>query len=240
MSPPPVKPGGLLLLDKPKGLTSHDLVLMLRRRLPPGTKVGHAGTLDPLASGLLLLLIGSATKSAAWLQKLPKSYSGSIRIGTETDSGDLDGRILRQASAPEGLGETELRAAMAAHHGALEMPPPMYSAVKYKGKPLYSYARKGIEVPLRNRTFHVYAWELTDWRAPELRFLLSCSHGTYARSLAISLGRRLGCGAVLSDLRRDSVGGYVLSQAVSMEEFKALPLEGLLSRVIPAAPPIPA
>lgn len=225
--------GGLLLVDKPKGLTSHDVVLALRRRLAPGVKVGHSGTLDPMASGLLILLVGRATKSAAHYQHLPKVYTGTIRFGQETDTGDLDGRLQRSAPLPEGLDAGRLKATMEGYRGTVEMPAPLYSAVKYKGKPLYAYARKGIEVPLPTRTCQIFSWELLGWESPELSFRLSCSHGTYARSLAVSLGAKLDSAAVLSSLRRESVGDYSISDALALDAANSLPLSELLARFRP-------
>lgn len=223
---------GILLIDKPLGCTSHDAVLAIRRRLPRGTKVGHCGTLDPMAGGLLVLLIGAATKSASDYQKHSKVYSGSIRLGAQTDTGDLDAAEVRNFEVPD-LDPETITAAMAAHLGTLEMPPPMYSAVKYKGKPLYHYARKGLEVPLQKRRFEVYAWDLLGWSKPEIHFRLHCSHGTYVRSLAVSLGDTLGCPAVLSALRRERIGDLDLARAITLEEASSLSFDRLKTRLAP-------
>ncbi|MBI4386692.1 MAG: tRNA pseudouridine(55) synthase TruB [Elusimicrobia bacterium] len=225
--------GGLLLIDKPKGITSHDAVLAIRRLLPSGTKVGHSGTLDPLASGLLILLVGPATKSAAYYQKLPKVYSGAIRLGTETETGDLDGKVVRESAVPE-ITASELQKKMETFLGLIEMQPPIYSAVKYKGKPLYTYARKGIDVPRKSRACRIYEWVLLESALPEIRFRLRCSHGTYARVLAVELGRTLGCAAVLSDLRRERIGDFDISDAHRLETLKTLPISGLISSLRPA------
>lgn len=222
---------GLLLLDKPKGLTSHDLVLAARRRMAD-TKIGHSGTLDPMARGLLVLLVGSATKCAALYQKLPKVYSGRIRLGLETDSGDLAGKPVREAAVPELTLET-IQRAMDGFLGPREMLPPMYSAVKHKGKPLYAYARKGIEVPLKPRPCEIYSWKALGWDKSEIEFRLHCSHGTYARALAVELGRALGTVAVLSELFRESIGAYQVADAISNDTLARLPLAELVGRLLP-------
>lgn len=223
---------GLLLVDKPSGITSHDVVLALRRRLGKNSKVGHSGTLDPMARGLLILLIGSATKCAALYQKLSKVYRGKIKLGFETDSGDLAGKSIRESPVPV-LSAQEIQKAMDGYLGPLELMPPIYSAIKYNGKPLYTYARKGIEVPMKARPCSVYAWELLSWASPELSFRLHCSHGTYARSLAVELGRKLGTAAVLSELVREKIGSYHVAQAVDCESVRSLPLSELQSRFLP-------
>ncbi len=198
---------GVLLIDKPSGWTSHDVVAVVRRGLPKGTKVGHTGTLDPMATGLLVLLVGKATKRAAELQGLPKTYSGRIRLGVRTDTGDLDGKVLEETPVP-GLTETELRALFGRLTGSRELPVPRYAAVKMGGTPLYKYARAGIAVPEVRRLMEVTAWELTAWDTPEASFRLSCASGTYVRSLAELVGRELGCAATLAALRRETVGGW--------------------------------
>lgn len=226
---------GLLLVDKPGGLTSHDVVLAVRRNLPRGVKVGHTGTLDPMASGLLVLLIGRATKSAALHQRLPKTYAGRIMLGKETDTGDLDGKVVRESPVPE-LSPERLQAAMDAFLGELDIPAPAFSAVKYKGKPLYAYARQGILVPPRPRTCRVFEWKLLDLAPapPTFGFRLHCSHGTYARSLAVELGRRLETSATLAELRRQSIGRYSLDAALPLDAVLRLPSDGLAGRLLPA------
>jgi len=210
---------GLLLVDKPKGWTSHDVVAVVRRSLPKGTKVGHSGTLDPMATGLLILLVGKATKAAASYQGLPKTYSGTMRFGVETETGDLEGRVTRERPVPE-ISAGDLRAALANKLGELEITVPRYSAVKHKGKPLYSYARKGIETPVMRRLCRLYEWELTAWEPPEASFRLRCSSGTYVRSLAVLLGEEFGCGATLSSLRREEVGSFHVDAAIQEEGLK--------------------
>ncbi len=215
------------------------MVACLRRRLPKGLKVGHSGTLDPLATGLLVLLLGSATKKASLFQGLPKVYSGRIRLGVETDTGDLEGSPRREAAVPE-LSFESLQAEMHRHLGVHDIPPPLFSAVKYKGRPLYSYARRGIELSPKPRPQRVDEWTLLSWDRPELEFRLRCSGGTYVRSLAVHLGSSLGSAGVLSELRREAVGPFDLRGALGAREARELPIEQLAARLLPAEVPAPA
>ncbi|MBI4425712.1 MAG: tRNA pseudouridine(55) synthase TruB [Elusimicrobia bacterium] len=233
---PVVKPG-LLLLDKPKGWTSHDVVAAVRGRLPRGTKVGHTGTLDPMATGLLVLLVGPATREAARFQALPKVYSGSIRFGLETDTADLEGKVVSESPVPPVEAEA-LQRLLGEHVGDLELLPPLYSAIKHHGRPLYEYARRGLAVEVKPRLQRVYSWELLAWAPPEAAFRLSCSGGTYVRSLAVAVGRKLGCGAAVSALRREAVGSLRVEDAFGAEEGKRLGAGELLARLrpVPAAP----
>jgi tRNA pseudouridine55 synthase len=227
-------PDGLLLIDKPSGWTSHDVVAAIRGRFPRGTKVGHTGTLDPMATGLLVLLVGKATREAARFQGLSKIYTGTIRLGLETDSADLEGKVLRESSVPQ-LTAERLQALFDEHLGELELPPPIYSAVKVQGRPLYEYARRGLEVEIKPRPQRVMSWQLTGWAAPEASFRLECSGGTYVRSLAVSAGRKLGCGAAVSSLRREAVGRITLQGSISADAAKKLSFEDLAARIIPVA-----
>lgn len=225
-------PAGLLLIDKPQGWTSHDVVAVLRRRFPRGTRVGHAGTLDPRATGLLVLLVGKATRQAQRLLGLSKVYRGAIRLGVRTDTGDLDGRVTEEAPVPE-ISSCYLEELFARHLGEVEMPVPAYSAVKHRGRPLYRYARKGEPVPVKTRSSRLERWELLSWRPPEAEFRVECSSGTYVRSLAELVGSELGCGGTLSALRRERVGVYDLSAALGLEEARALTAEALAARLLP-------
>ena len=206
-------------MDKPQGWTSHDVVAAVRGLLPKKTRVGHTGTLDPMATGLLVLLVGRATKSAARHQGLDKVYEGSVRLGVETDTGDLDGKTVRNCAVPR-LEASSLEAAMRRFTGSVTLPVPAYSAVKRDGRPLYEYARRGLEVPSVSRLSRISSWELRAWEPPEASFRLDCSSGTYARSLAVLLGRELGCGGSLSRLRRERVGPFRLQDAVTLEVLR--------------------
>lgn len=225
---------GLLLFDKPQGWTSHDVVAVVRRMLARDTKVGHCGTLDPLATGLLMILVGPATREQERLQGLDKVYSGTIRLGVATETGDVMGKELQRKPVPA-LTLTDLQRRLDALHGRLEMPAPAYSAVKHQGRPLYKYARAGVAVPVKPRVSTVHEWRALSYEEPELSHRLSCSSGTYVRSLAELLGAALGCGATVSALRRESAGAYVVDGALTLEQFKALSLDHLRARLLPVS-----
>jgi len=210
---------GLLLVDKPAGITSHDVVLQVRRLLGE-SKIGHSGTLDPMATGLLILLVGAATKKQEAFQRMPKAYSGAALLGIETDTGDLEGQVMAEKPVPA-LSSEALADRMQAWTGTLSLPAPKYSAIKHKGKPLYEYARKGIEVEVKPRIQEVRSWELKGWATPEFRFLMRCASGTYVRAVVEALGRELGCGATLSALRRESIGAFDIAQARTLEQLEA-------------------
>jgi tRNA pseudouridine55 synthase len=220
---------GLLLLDKPTGPTSHDIIVKVRRLLGL-KKVGHTGTLDPIASGLLVILLGRATKLAPFVPQDPKIYEGSLILGVTTDSMDIDGKVTGGSTYRNG--PTEARAALGSLRGELEQLPPMYSAVKYRGVPLYRYARRGEDVPRKSRKVDVYEVDMTAFRQEgekaEMDFIVSCSPGTYVRSLVTQVGDLLGCGASLSSLRRLASGPFQLKDALTIEELASRAEEGAL------------
>ncbi len=226
---------GMLLFDKPEGWTSHDAAEAFRRMLPPKVKVGHTGTLDPLATGLLILLVGPCTRLQARLQALDKTYCGRIRFGVETDSGDITGAVLSTKPVPP-LDLPAIQGFLDGFLGDLEMPAPAYSAVKYKGKALYTYARKGIVVPPRPRKSRVARWQAVAYEAPDLEHRLECSSGTYVRSLAEVLGRKVGCGATVLTLRRDSIADLSVSEALSLEAARKLSLDDLKALLTASLP----
>lgn len=227
-----MSPSGSLLFDKPEGWTSHDVVAVVRRRFPKGTKVGHSGTLDPLATGLLVLLVGQATKRQEAFQGLDKVYTGLIKLGVKTDTGDVTGKTLEERPVPA-LSPADVQKCMDGHKGVCEFPAPAYSAVKHQGKPLYKYARAGVEVPVKPRRCEVFSWALKGWDAPAVSHELHCSSGTYVRSLAESLGERLGCGGTVQTLRRERVGSFSVKDAVTMDWFKAASLEDVAAKLAP-------
>ena len=227
--------GGALLVDKPEGWTSHDCVAVLRKRFPRGTKVGHTGTLDPLATGLLIVLAGPCTKLQERLQGFDKSYSGTIRLGVRTDTGDRTGKVLEEKPLPP-LDLAAVRAAAASLVGTLEAPAPAYSAVKHEGRPLYAYARAGQAVPVKTRTTTVRSFEITAWTPPEAAFLVACSSGTYVRTLAELLGQRLSCGGTVSSLRRETVGPFALAQSLPLDAWRAMAPEELSRRLAESLP----
>jgi tRNA pseudouridine55 synthase len=225
----------MLLIDKPASWTSHDCVAVLRKLFPRNTKVGHTGTLDPLATGLLVALIGPCTKLQARLQGMDKVYSGTIRLGVKTETGDITGKIIEEKPLPA-LDLARLKAECLALVGTVNAPAPAYSAVKHEGRPLYEYARKGLEVPVKARSSEVYSWEALAWDAPELTHRLHCESGTYVRTLAEVLGEKLGCGGTVSTLRRESVGPFLLKDALTLDATRALAPAALALRLLESLP----
>jgi tRNA pseudouridine55 synthase len=225
----------MLLVDKPQDWTSHDVVAVLRKLFPRGTKVGHTGTLDPLATGLLAILVGPCTRLQSRLQGFDKVYSGTIRLGVKTDTADITGKTIASSPVPP-LTLERLSAELSALVGAIDAPAPAYSAVKHKGKALYEYARAGLEVPVKPRTATIYGWEALAWAEPELTHRMSCASGTYVRSIAEVLGDKLGCGATVSSLRRERVGPFDIAEALSLDAARALPPAALAERLLHSLP----
>ena len=225
---------GLLLFDKPEGWTSHDAVAILRRMLPSGVKVGHCGTLDPLATGLLILLVGPCTRLQGRLQGLDKVYAGKIRLGVATDTGDMAGRVIETKIVPS-LTMGAVQSCLDGFLGVQEMLAPAYSAVKHKGRALYKYARAGESIPEKPRTCKVSSWKALALEGPDFEHRLACSSGTYVRSLAEMVGRRLGCGAAVLTLRRERIAGFRVEDAITFEALKAMDgtgLKGLLTATL--------
>ncbi|MDR1996692.1 tRNA pseudouridine(55) synthase TruB [Azonexus sp.] len=210
---------GVLLLDKPLGLTSND-ALQKARRLFSAAKGGHTGTLDPAASGLLPLCFGEATKFSADLLDADKTYEAVLQLGVTTDSGDAEGQVV--ATAPVMVDEAAIRQALAQFTGDIRQVPPMHSALKRNGRPLYELARQGIEVEREARAVTIHALELLAFAGASLALRVRCSKGTYIRTLAADLGQALGCGAHLMALRRTAVGDLDLAGAITLAELEAL------------------
>lgn len=214
---------GLLLVDKPAGITSHDAIDAVRRALSV-RKVGHAGTLDPMASGLLLMGVGRATRLLRFLGDLDKEYEGTARLGEETDTLDAEGEVVR--TAPVESSEEDVRAAMAGLVGTISQRPPAFSAVKVQGRRLYKAARRGEAVEAEPRTVRVDAFDLLAFDGRDVEFRVVCGGGTYVRSLAAELGARLGPGAHLTRLVRTRTGPFVLKDAVPPDGVDVpLPIE---------------
>ncbi len=214
----PVKVGqisGLLNIDKPEGLTSHDVVARIRR-LARQKKVGHAGTLDPPASGVLLVCLGQATRLLEYLMAGRKRYQATIHFGLATDTLDADGQIVTERDTSH-LTETELRQILPAFQGEIEQIPPIFSALKQGGQPLYKLARAGKTVTVAPRRVTIYSLSWLDWQPPILTLELVCSPGTYIRSLARDLGEAVGVGAHLAGLTRLASGEWTLAEAVPLE-----------------------
>lgn len=235
----PTEPEGILLVDKPPGCTSHDVVARLRR-LYSTRRVGHAGTLDPMATGLLLLLVGRATKVSQYLMSLPKVYAGVMRLGQTTDTQDADGEILEERPVPADLTEEQMRAEMAKFLGDQYQTPPMYSAKKIQGTPLYKLARKGQEVEREPRVIHVARFEMLGFAPPEVRFELACSKGTYVRTVIHDLGLRLGCGAHMASLRRTAIDRFRVEDSITLEQLEELPMGERIRRLVPVYQAVPS
>ena len=224
---------GILLIDKPQDWTSHDVVNCVRRRFNLD-KTGHCGTLDPFATGLLVLLLGKATKLQDQLMGQDKTYAGTIRFGIETDSEDRTGNIIANADTGA-LSEEGIRTAALQFIGAQTQIPPMVSALKVGGKPLYKLARQGKTIERAPRQIHIHSFDLQDIRldCAEADFVVRCSKGTYIRTLAADLGRALGCGAHLQELRRLQSGNLHVDQACNMDDVKSWELPELTEHLLP-------
>ena len=207
---------GILVVNKPQGWTSHDVVGRIRR-LTHQKRVGHAGTLDPMATGVLLVCLGRATRVAEYLMDSDKTYRAVVRLGVETDTYDAEGQVV--ATQPVNVDESELRAVLARFIGEIDQVPPMYSALKRDGKPLYKLARQGIEVERKPRRITIYDIALRAWQSPDATIDVRCSSGTYIRSLAHDMGAALGCGAHLIALTRLASGSFTLEDAVMLENL---------------------
>jgi tRNA pseudouridine55 synthase len=222
---------GALLVDKPSGPTSHDVVDAIRRKFGI-KKVGHCGTLDPNATGLLIIVLGRGTKLSEKLMGDDKVYEGTIKFGVTTDSYDADGEVVETKSVPP-LTQVQLNEAAAVFVGDLMQTPPMVSAIKKDGVPLYKLARKGIEVVREPRLIHIYNFRFTSYEPPLGQFRIACTKGTYVRSLAHELGQKLGCGAHLAALRRVTSGKFDVAEATKLEEVLKLTAAELGRKVIP-------
>ena len=221
---------GVLLLDKAQGMTSND-ALQKARRLFSAAKGGHTGTLDPMATGLLPLCFGEATKFSADLLDADKTYEAVLKLGVTTDTGDAEGKVT--ATVPVDVSEAEILAVLPRFVGDIQQIPPMHSALKRDGRPLYELARKGIEVERAPRAVRIHAIECLAFAGDTLSLRVSCSKGTYIRVLAADIGQVLGCGAHLIGLRRTVVGDLDLAKAVSLAELEGVPEELRGARLLP-------
>ena len=221
---------GVLLVDKAQDMTSHDVVAITRRALNM-KKIGHCGTLDPLATGLLIITIGRGTKIQDLLMSEVKEYVGTLRLGEITNSQDADGEVIESRSVPN-FSREEIAAAFAKFQGDFYQTPPMVSAIKKDGVPLYKLARQGKEVEREPRFVRVYANEIQTIRLPEVDFRVVCSKGFYVRTYAHDIGAELGCGAHLRSLRRTKSGRFDVTGAVTVEELKTRPREEIVRRIL--------
>ncbi len=223
---------GILLVDKPAGPTSHDVVDRIRRHFS-FKKTGHGGTLDPSATGLLVILIGKGTKLSANLIGSDKAYEGSMQLGITTDTHDISGEIVKESDW-NGVTSEQLEAEMQKLTGDLMQIPPMVSAVKKDGVPLYKLARKGKTVERKPKLIHVYEFSLVDCDIPKASFYVRCTKGTYIRTLCADVGDALGCGACITELRRTRSGALSVENALSMEKILEMDRDRLREVLIPA------
>ena len=210
--------GSAFLVDKPSGWTSYDVIRRLKRYFPKTTKIGHAGTLDPLATGLLILLFGKATKEQDHFLGLPKTYSGTMCLGEDTPSMDSETEVSHRRSIDH-LTPKQIESACAAMTGLIQQIPPMYSAVKVKGERLYKKARRGESVIRQPNTVTVYDFKILNIDGANVIFFVRCSKGTYIRVLAHDLGQKLSVGAHLTQLRRTRIGEYHVDQALKVHDL---------------------
>src|SRR5437588_3611547 len=222
---------GALLIDKPSGPTSHDVVDAIRRQFGI-KKVGHCGTLCPNATGLLIIVLGSGTKLSERLMSDDKVYEGTVKFGEATNSYDADGELTSSLPVPP-ITLDELNELAASFIGDLMQTPPMVSAVKKQGVPLYKLARKGLEVEREPRLIHIYNFRFSSYQEPLGHFRLACTKGTYVRTVAHELGQKLGCGAHLASLRRVASGKFDVANSMPLEEVLKLSPRELETRVLP-------
>jgi tRNA pseudouridine55 synthase len=223
-------PDGVLLVDKADGMTSHDVVALVRRRLEI-KKVGHCGTLDPLATGLLLLTLGRGTKIQDLLMAEDKEYVGTMTLGTSTSTQDREGETVEERPVPA-LTDEQIRAAFDKFRGDFYQMPPMVSAIKHGGVPLYKLARQGKVVEREPRLVHVYRHTIDRVALPDIDFTVLCSKGFYVRTYAHDIGEALGCGAYLKNLRRTKSGRFAVDRAITVEEIWNAPRQEIISRML--------
>ncbi len=233
MNDPNITPSGVLLVDKDPGMTSHDVVAIARRSMGI-KKIGHCGTLDPMATGLLMLVVGRATKIQDLLMSEDKQYVGTITLGATTTTQDAEGEVVEEREVGS-LADEAIEAAFEKYSGNFEQIPPMVSAIKKDGVPLYKLARKGKEVKRDPRPVYVTDYELTRVSLPEIDFTVNCSKGFYVRSYAHDIGATLECGGHLSALRRTRSGEFTLKRAVGVEALKSGGAEELISSMVSLA-----
>jgi len=223
---------GILLVDKPQGLTSHDIVNSIRRKFG-FKKVGHAGTLDPMATGLLVMLIGRATKLSDKFLNDTKAYEGTLKLGITTDTADAMGSVVKEVRCD--VGPDEVRSVMGRFLGEIEQVPPMFSAKKYKGKKLYQYARQGVDIAREPKRIRIDSLDIISLKLPEVSFVVACSKGTYIRQLAVDIGEALGTGAHLTALRRIRSGDFDIKRAVEFNFIDRMTRETLYEHLIACA-----
>jgi len=227
MSPSPAPLQGVINLDKPAGISSARAVAMVKRRLPRGTKIGHAGTLDPFATGVLLLLIGKSTKLCERLMDQPKQYLATVKLGATTPTDDPESQEAAVLGAVTPT-PAQLEDALQKFRGEILQTPPVYSAMKVGGRRAYELARRGSDVKLEPRPVMVYSLKLIEYQWPYVKLKIDCGRGTYIRAIARDLGEVLGCGGYLTELTRTKVGSFTLDDSVSLEQIEREPIDSLV------------
>jgi tRNA pseudouridine55 synthase len=221
---------GFLVIDKPSGITSHDVVDRARRILGI-RKIGHLGTLDPIGVGVLVLAIGKATKAVRYFVEDDKEYTTTVRLGTITDTQDLDGTVLERREVS--VTREQFDAALERFKGEIQQIPPMVSAKKVGGKRLYKLHRQGIEVEREPKAVTIYAIDLREFAPPEVTFHVQCSKGTYIRTLCADIGEVLGCGGAMSWLRRTKSGFFTIESAVTLDELETMSTDAVYTHLMP-------
>jgi len=229
---------GVLLVDKPTDHTSHDVIARLRGKLKM-KRIGHAGTLDPMATGVLIVLVGKATRASQYLMSLDKEYAGTIKLGTVTNTQDAEGEVLETRPVPP-LTDAEVQAMAQSFIGDQYQMPPMFSAIKIDGVPLYKSARKGEEVEREPRFVRISSFELTRIAPPEIDFVIRCTKGTYVRTIAHDFGAKIGCGGHLSALRRTATGKFTVAQCLTLDQIQAMTLPEIDKRLLPVHEAVPS
>lgn len=222
---------GVLLVDKPIDHTSHDVVARLRGKFKT-KRIGHAGTLDPAATGLLVMLVGKATKISQYLMSVEKEYTGTVKLGEVTNTQDAEGEVMETRPVPT-LTEAQVKAVLDGMKGDQYQMPPMFSAIKIDGVPLYKRARAGEDIEREPRFIRIMDFDLLRWESPELDFRVKCSKGTYVRTIAHDIGQKLECGGHLKNLRRTISGELHVDQALPLETLLTMPLPELEARLLP-------
>ncbi|MCK5579794.1 MAG: tRNA pseudouridine(55) synthase TruB [Candidatus Omnitrophica bacterium] len=208
---------GIIVVNKPGGMTSHDVVSKVRHKLHM-RRVGHAGTLDPMATGVLVMLVGKATKLFSKFEGFDKAYEATLILGTKTTTADMQGKVIRQLPY-DACTKEKLKTVLQTFLGESEQIPPMVSAIKVNGKKLYELARKGIEVKREPRKIRIDVLKLLEYDLPRARFYVECSKGTYVRTIAEDVGEKMGCGACIDQIERTKVGPFVIEDAVELEDL---------------------
>lgn len=223
---------GILLVDKPEGITSHGVISRLRKTLNT-RRIGHAGTLDPLATGLLVIAVGPATRFLQYLSLEPKVYEATVRFGESTNTYDAEGEISQTRPIPPDL-ESQIQTHIPKFLGKIAQFPPIYSAIKHQGQPLYEYARKGQDVKVKPRHIFIEEFNINSISGQEATFSITCSGGTYIRSLAHDLGEAIGCGGHITKLRRIGAGEFHVDQSIPLDQvtaFNIIPLKNALTHL---------